>query len=135
MTKIKKLEMASVVSNEKDITVTESFFGLCEKAIYTPTGSRIKADTYEYSQANGERLISLVDSGIEELQRQLERGVIVRATPVGHIRAEVCVSDDRQFLAVNILKFSNFEYVPVGDPRLFHGHDAEIASRLFRVGQ
>ena len=37
MTKIKKLEMAQVVSNEKDITVTESFFGLCEKAIYTPT--------------------------------------------------------------------------------------------------
>ena len=131
MTKIKKLEMASVVSNEKDITVTESFFGLCEKAIYTPTGSRVKADTYEYSQNNGERLITLVDSGTEELENQLGRGVIIRATPVGHIRAEVCVSDDRQFLALNILRFSNFEYVPVGAPRLFWGHDAEVVSRLF----
>ena len=134
MTKIKKLEMASVVSDEKDITVTESFFGLCEKAIYTPTGSRVKADTYEYSQNNGERLITLVDSGTEELENQLGRGVIIRATPVGHIRAEVCVSDDRQFLALNILKFSNFEYVPVRGPRLFRGHDAEVASRLFKVG-
>ena len=134
MTKIKKLEMAAAVSNEKDITVTESFFGLCEKAIYTPTGSRVKADTYEYSQSNGERLIALVDSGIKELEKELERGVIVRATPVGHIRAEVCVSDDRQFLALNILKFSNFEYVPVRGPRLFSGHDAEVASRLFKVG-
>ena len=131
MTKIKKLEMASVVSNEKDITVTESFFGLCEKAIYTPTGSRVKADTYEYSQNNGERLITLVDSGTEELENQLGRGVIIRATPVGHIRAEVCVSDDRQFLALNILRFSNFEYVPVGSPRLFRGRDAEVVSRLF----
>ena len=134
MTKIKKLEMAAAVSNEKDITVTESFFGLCEKAIYTPTGSRVKADTYEYSQSNGERLITLVDSGIKELEKELERGVIVKATPVGHIRAEVCVSDDRQFLALNILKFSNFEYVPVRGPRLFRGHDAEVASRLFKVG-
>ena len=134
MTKIKKLEMAAAVSNEKDITVTESFFGLCEKAIYTPTGSRVKADTYEYSQSNGERLITLVDSGIKELEQDLERGLIVRATPVGHIRAEVCVSDDRQFLALNILKFSNFEYVPVRGPRLFRGHDAEVASRLFKVG-
>ena len=134
MTKIKKLEMAAAVSNEKDITVTESFFGLCEKAIYTPTGSRVKADTYEYSQSNGEQLIALVDSGIKELEKELERGVIVRATPVGHIRAEVCVSDDRQFLALNILKFSNFEYVPVRGPRLFRGHDAEVASRLFKVG-
>ena len=134
MTKIKKLEMAAAVSNEKDITVTESFFGLCEKAIYTPTGSRVKADTYEYSQSNGERLIALVDSGIKELEKELERGVIVRATPVGHMRAEVCVSDDRQFLALNILKFSNFEYVPVRGPHLFRGHDAEVASRLFKVG-
>ena len=131
MTKIKKLEMASVVSNEKDITVTESFFGLCEKAIYTPTGTRVKAHTYEYSQNNGERLITLVDSGTEELENQLGRGVIIRATPVGHIRAEVCVSDDRQFLALNILRFSNFEYVPVDSPRLFWGHDAEVVSRLF----
>ena len=134
MTKIKKLEMAAAVSNEKDITVTESFFGLCEKAIYTPTGSRVKADTYEYSQSNGERLIALVDSGIKELEKELERGVIVRATPVGHIRAEVCVSDDRQFLALNILKFSNFEYVPVRGPRLFRGHDGEVASRRFKAG-
>ena len=134
MTKIKKLEMATTISNEKDITVTESFFGLCEKAIYTPTGSRVKADTYEYSQSNGERLIALVDNGIKELEKELERGVIVRATPVGHIRAEVCVSDDRQFLALNILKFSNFEYVPVRGPRLFRGHDAEVASRLSKVG-
>ena len=126
--------MASVVSNEKDITVTESFFGLCEKAIYKPTGSRVKADTYEYSQNNGERLITLVDSGTEELENQLGRGVSLRATPVGHIRAEVCVSDDRQFLALNILRFSNFEYVPVGGPRLFRGHDAKVASRLFKAG-
>ena len=131
MTKIKKLEMTQGVSNEKDITVTESFFGLCEKAIYKPTGSRVKADTYEYSQNNGERLITLVDSGTEELENQLGRGVIIRATPVGHIRAEVCVSDDRQFLALNILRFSNFEYVPVGSPRLFRGHDTEVVSRLF----
>ena len=134
MTKIKKLEMAAAVSNEKDISVTESFFCLCEKAIYTPPGSRVQADTYEYSQSNGERLIALDDNGIKELEKELERGVIVRATPVGHVRAEVCVSDDRQFLALNILKFSNFEYVPVRGPRLFRGHDAEVASRLFKVG-
>ena len=134
MTKIKKLEMAAAVSNEKDITVTESFFGLCEKAIYTPTGSRIKANIYEYSQNDGERLITLIDSGIEELEKQIGQGVIVKATPVGHIRAEVCVSSDRQFLALNILRFSNFKYVPVGDPRLFRGHDAQIACRLFKVG-
>ena len=133
MTKITKLEMATTISNEKDITISKSFFGFCEKAIYTPTGSLIKANTYEYSQSNGERLITLVDNGIEELEKQLERGIVIKDTPVGHIRAEVCVSNDHQFMALNILKFSNFEYVPVGLPRLFRGHDAEVAIRLFKV--
>ena len=125
--------MATTISNEKDITISKSFFGLCEKATYTPTGSLIKAHTYEYSQSNGERLITLVDNGIEELEKQLERGIFIKDTPVGHIRAEVCVSNDHQFMALNILKFSNFEYVPVGLPRLFRGHDAEVAIRLLKV--
>ena len=43
MTKIKNLEMASAISNNNDITINTTLFGLCEKATYVPTGSRIKA--------------------------------------------------------------------------------------------
>ena len=97
MTKIKNLEMAATISNNNDITINTSFFGLCEKVTYVPTGSR----------------------------------VTVRATSVGNMRAEICQSDDRQFLAVNLLRFSNFRYDPVGEVKFFHGHDAEVACRLF----
>lgn len=47
---------------------------------------------------------------------------------------DICQSDDRQFLAVNLLRFSNFRYDPVGEVKVFRGHDAEVVSRLF-VGQ
>ena len=131
MTKIKKLEMASAISNNNDITINTTLFGLCEKATYVPTGSRIKAQTFEYSPMNGERLSILLNSNIDEINRQLNRGIMVRSTPVGNIRAEVCQSADRQFLAVNLLRFSNFRYDPVGEMKVFRGHDAEIVSRLF----
>ena len=131
MTKIKNLEMAATISNNKDITINTSFFGLCEKATYVPTGSRVKAQTFEYSPLNGERLGILLDSNTDEINRQLNRGVTVRATPVGNVRAEICQSDDRQFLAVNLLRFSNFRYDPVGEVKFFRGHDAEVVSRLF----
>ena len=134
MTKIKKLEMAATISNNNDITINTSFFGLCEKVTYVPTGSRVKAQTFEYSPINGERLGILLDSDTDEINRQLNRGVTVRTTPVGNMRAEICQSDDRQFLAVNLLRFSNFRYDPVGEVKFFHGHDAEVVSRLF-VGQ
>ena len=94
----------------------------------------MKAQTFEYSPINGERLGILLDSDTDEINRQLNRGVTVRTTPVGNMRAEICQSDDRQFLAVNLLRFSNFRYDPVGEVKFFHGHDAEVVSRLF-VGQ
>ena len=134
MTKIKNLEMAATISNNNDITINTSFFGLCEKVTYVPTGSRVKAQTFEYSPINGERLGILLDSDTDEINRQLNRGVTVRATSVGNMRAEICQSDDRQFLAVNLLRFSNFRYDQVGEVKFFHGHDAEVVSRLF-VGQ
>ena len=131
MTKIKNLEMASAISNNNDITINTTLFGLCEKATYVPTGSRIKAQTFEYSPMNGERLSILLNSNIDEINRQLDRGMTVRATPVGNMRAEVCQSADRHFLAVNLLRFSNFRYDPVGEVKFFCGHDAEVVSRLF----
>lgn len=131
MTKIKKLEMASAISNNNDITINTTLFGLCEKATYVPTGSRIKAQTFEYSPMNGERLSILLNSNIDEINRQLDRGIMVRSTPVGNMRAEICQSADRQFLAVNLLRFSNFRYDPVGEVKVFRGHDAEVVCRLF----
>lgn len=131
MTKIKNLEMANAISNNNDITINTTLFGLCEKATYVPTGSRIKAQTFEYSPMNGERLSILLNSNIDEINRQLNRGIIVRSTPVGNIRAEVCQSADRHFLAVNLLRFSNFRYAPVGEVKFFCGHDAEVVCRLF----
>ena len=131
MTKIKNLEMANAISNNNDITINTILFGLCEKATYVPTGSRIKAQTFEYSPMNGERLSILLNSNIDEINRQLNRGIMVRSTPVGNMRAEICQSADRHFLAVNLLRFSNFRYDPVGEVKFFRGYDAEIVSRLF----
>lgn len=131
MTKIKNLEMANAISNNNDITINTTLFGLCEKATYVPTGSRIKAQTFEYSPMNGERLSILLNSNIDEINRQLNRGIMVRSTPVGNMRAEICQSADRHFLAVNLLRFSNFRYDPVSEVKFFCGHDAEIVSRLF----
>ena len=123
--------MANAISNNNDITINTTLFGLCEKATYVPTGSRIKAQTFEYSPMNGERLSILLNSNIDEINRQLNRGIMVRSTPVGNMRAEICQSADRHFLAVNLLRFSTFRYDPVGEVKFFCGHDAEVVSRLF----
>lgn len=133
MTKINKLGMAHAISQGNDITISKTCFGLCEKAVYNTTGSPVRAHIFEYSPSNGESLAALLDSKTEEIERHINRGVSISHTPVGNIRMEICVSDDRQFLAVNILRFSNFRYESMGCVRFFRGKDAELASRLFEL--
>ena len=131
MTKLKNLDMAEALSKNGCVAIKNSFFGLVEKVTYTPTDSPIRAQAYEYSADNGEQLSRLLDLNSQQLEDKLNSGVKVRSTPIGNFRAEVCVSDDCQFLAVNIMRFENFEYSPVMPVRFFSGHDAEVAIRLF----
>lgn len=133
MTKIKNLEMADAISKLNDITITKTCLGLCEKAVYNPTESRIKAYIFEYSPDNGERLAALLNGKTEDLEKQISHGIIIRHTPVGNIRVEICVSGDRQLMAVNMLRFSNFRYSPMGEVILLRGKNAETASKLFEL--
>lgn len=126
MTKIKNLEMAPAVSADSDISISHTFFGLVEKAVYTPTGSSLKALMFEYSADNGERLNSLLQKGAEAMPP-----CAINDIAVGNIRAEVCYSVDRSFLAVNMLRYCNFKFEPMGCVRFFKGSDAERVSRLF----
>ena len=131
MSKIKDLDMAFSLSTHTDVTINSSFFGLIEKAVYNPTGSRITAHTFDYSPFSGERLHQMLDGSIEQIEKVVAQGSYPEAVPIGNIRAEVCRSDDRQFVAILLLQFSDFEYKPLCEVKYFKGHDAELVSRLF----
>ena len=131
MSRIKDLDMASSLSTHTDVTINSSFFGLIEKVVYNPTGSRITAHTFEYSPFNGERLQQMLEGNIEQIERVITQDTIPIAVPVGNIRAEVCRSDDHQFVAIQLLHFSNFEYRPLCEVKYFKGRDAEVVIRLF----
>ena len=45
-------------------------------------------------------------------------------------RLELCLSDDRQFCAVQLLRFGDFQYKPVFEPRFYEGKDAEAVAQL-----
>ena len=131
MSRIKDLDMAPALSSHPDINIQSLFFGLVEKDIYTPTGSRLTGHIYEYSPFNGERLHQMLDGKIEQIEKVVTQGSFPVAVPVGNIRAEVCRSDDHQFVAIQLLHFADFEYKPLCEMKYFKGHDAELVSRLF----
>ncbi|MGN0281937.1 MAG: hypothetical protein ACI4B3_06530 [Prevotella sp.] len=130
MTKIKNLEMAEAISNHSDVTVGKAFFGLCEKALYVPTGSRVKAEVYEFSQDNGERLAKLLTGPMAQIEKEVARGSKVRSTPIGNMRAEVCKSADGNFLAIQLFRFADFHYNPFTEFLIFTGNEAEMVGKV-----
>lgn len=130
MPNIKNLEMADAVFSKNYIRIDNSFFGLCQKVVYVPTGSRVKVVKQEYRREEGERLERLLAMPIANLETELASKDKPMPTAVGYYRLQACVSDDRRFCAVQLFSFYNLMYHPLGGPRFFEGRDAEVISKL-----
>ena len=122
--------MAEAVSSKSYITISESFFGLCQKVVYVPTGSRVRVIKHEYSAAEGGRLEKLLSLPLDRIEAELAAKGKPAPTAVGNYRLQACVSDDRQFCAVQLFRFVDLMYHPVADPLFFEGQSAATIARL-----
>lgn len=133
MTKIKNLEMAAAISSNSDVNVSNSFFGLREKATYLPTGSRIAVTVQEYSPENGDRLARLLNGTFDKIEEATDHGTKIMQTAIGNVRAEICHSSDEQFLAVQLFRFADFRYHPLTDIKYYKDCQAEKVGYLLQV--
>ncbi len=122
--------MAYAISSKSCIRIQNSFFGLCQKITYVPTGSRVKVITQEYSREEGEHLERLLAMSVAHLETELASKGKPATTAVGYYRLQACVSDDRLFCAVQLFCFFDLMYHPLGDPRFFEGKEAKAVSKL-----
>ena len=129
MPSLKDLEMAATVSAYKDIEIKKSLFS--KKAIYTPTQSVVKAMIIEYTPSDGERLARLLDMPLDKMAVEIDQKGAPKSAPIGHFRFEVCMSEDRQFCAIQLFRFVDFKNSPVFDARFYEGKDVEMIAKLF----
>ena len=128
MSSIKNLEMAAALSSYHHIEIKKSLFST--KAIYTPTQSQAKAIILEYTPSEGERVERLLDMPLDKMAAEIQQKGKPVAGANGNFRLELCLSDDRQFCAVQLLHFGDFQYRPVFEPRFYEGKDAETIALL-----
>lgn len=129
MSSIKNLDMAAAVSAYKNITIKKSLFST--KAIYTPTGSTVKAMALEYSLSEGEKMKRLLDMPLDKMTADIEQKGKPKTGVNGNFRLEVCLSDDHQFCALQLFRFADFSYRPFYEPRFYEGTDVEYVAKLF----
>jgi len=117
--------------SHEHVQVSSSMLGLSEKAIYTPTGSRIHAGKCYCSPEVGNRIEALATCPPDKLLQTVK--AIGKVTPqeiTGHL-VEYCLSDDRRFAAVQVFRYGDFRYSPLADAMFFEGPDAVTVSELF----
>ncbi len=130
MANIKNLQMWNTICADARVSISKSLFGLRTTATYTPSNSVIDAESFEYTPADGERLKRLLDTPPEKLASAI--GDFRPKTAVnGNYMAEVCVSRDGAFLAVQLLQFAHLSYEPVTDVLIFEGETAHAVRQLF----
>lgn len=128
MSSIKNLDMAAAVSAYKNITIKKSLFST--KAIYTPTGSTIKAMVLEYSPSEGEKVKRLLDMPLDKMTADIEQKGKPKTGVNGNFRLEVCLSDDHQFCALQLFRFADLCYSSLYEPRFYEGTDVENITKL-----
>lgn len=128
MSSIKNLEMAAALSAYQHIEIKKSLFST--KAIYTPTQSLAKAIILEYSPSEGERVARLLDMPLDKMAADIQQKGKPATGANGNFRLELCLSDDRQFCALQLFRFSDFQYKPVFEPRFYEGKDVEAVALL-----
>lgn len=130
MPNINNLEMAEAVSSKSYISIRNSFFGLSQKVIYVPTGSRVKVISQEYTREEGGRLERLLALPADKLEAELASKGKPTTTAVGNYQLQACVSDDHQFCAIQLFSFFDLMYHPLDDPHFYEGKEAEAVARL-----
>jgi len=128
MSSIKNLEMAAALSAYHHIEIKKSLFST--KAIYTPTQSLARAIILEYSPSEGERVEHLLEMPLDKMAADIQQKGKPAAGANGNFRLELCLSDDHQFCALQLFRFSDFQYKPVFEPRFYEGKDAEAVALL-----
>ncbi len=128
MSSIKNLEMAAALSAYQHIEIKKSLFWT--KAVYTPTQSQAKAVILEYTPTEGERVAGLLDMPLDKMAADIQQKGKPVAGANGHFRLELCLSDDRQFCALQLFRFGDFQYKPVFEPRFYEGKDVATIALL-----
>ncbi len=130
MANIKNLQMWNTICNDLRINISKSFLGMKTNAVYPKTGSKIKAMTLEYSPSDGEHLKSILNMPIEQLSKSIGD---YRPKPIvnGNYMMEICMSEDYEFIVLQLLQFNRLNYEPVSEPHFFEGNDAKIIGKMF----
>lgn len=130
MASINNLEMAETISNNPNIKISKGFLGMGSKAIYTPTNSKLNAVINYYSAEDAQAFVKLINAAETEVASLAKKMTPPTKLSISNYRLEACVSDDKQFVAIQVLSYADFRNTPICDLKYYEGEAAQAIAAL-----
>lgn len=130
MASINNLEMAETISNNSNIKISKGFLGIGSKATYTPTNSKLNAVINYYSAEDAQAFVKLINAAETEVASLAKKMTSPKKLSISNYRLEACVTDDKQFVAIQVLSYADFRNTPICDLKYFEGEAAQSIATL-----
>lgn len=130
MASIKNLEMTETISNNPNIKISKGFLGIGSKATYTPTNSKLNAVINYYSAEDAQAFVKLINAAETEVASLAKKVTPPSKLSISNYRLEACVTDDKQFVAIQVLSYADFRNTPICDVKYFEGEAAQAIAAM-----
>ena len=130
MASIKNLEMVETIANNSNIKISKGFLGIGSKATYTPTNSKLNAVINYYSAEDAQAFVKLINAAETEVASLAKKVTPPSKLSISNYRLEACVTDDKQFVAIQVLSYADFRNTPICDLKYFEGEAAQAIAAL-----
>lgn len=122
--------MAETIYNNPNIKISKGFLGMGSKATYTPTNSKLKAVINYYSAEDAQAFVKLIKMAEGEVIRQTNKMTPPTKLSISNYRLEACVTDDKQFVAIQVLSYADFRNTPICDLKYYEGEAAQAIAAM-----
>lgn len=131
MSKFFALEMSHEVSKHPKLNVSKGFLGFCRKVTYIPTDSQVESYSNYYAKQDAERIRDLINCSDDKAQSQVDAFQPIETQPGSSFRLDLCVSDDAQFIAMQLNHVANGVMTHITPIRYFEGALAKQVENIF----
>ncbi len=130
MASINNLEISETICNNPNIKISKGFLGMGSKATYTPTNSKLNAVINYYSAEDAQTFVKLIKMAEGEVINQAKKMTPPTKLSISNYRLEACVTDDKQFVAIQVLSYADFRNTPICNLKYFEGEAAQAIAAL-----
>ena len=123
--------MAKAITDNTNIEIVKSFWGLSKKLVYKPTQSKVNIKISCFTPDVEHSVLALLNTPAKALADAAKRlGPKIKAVDVSSCRLEACVSADRQFAAYQLCRYDDFGFQPISELVTFEREAAQIVTNI-----